>query len=157
PLCYNCIWIDRYEAGNGETMNDQRESRIQVLVNWVLTRPAEIAMIFSLCIGYLAGVLAAQQLNLLNFLAFTVVNLLYGGIALLIMRAEEQSTRRVLWAIVLVLLTVASGLLALSGLWFNWLLYFVTVSICFTYLPLSRAFIFFLVLFMLEIGNSYLL
>lgn len=138
-------------------MSKQKASSIQALTNWIVTRPAEIAMVLSLCLGYLAGVLAASHLTALNFFAFTMVNMLYGGCALLLTKAREQSLWPILWAIALTLLTAASGLLALSGIWFNWLLYFVTVALYFTYLPFSRASIFFIVLYVLVVGNSYLL
>ncbi|MBO0796470.1 MAG: sensor histidine kinase, partial [Ktedonobacteraceae bacterium] len=127
-------------------------------VSWLISRAAELAVVLSLFLGYLGGVLGAEHLTLLNFLAFTVVHILYGVVFWWILAgASEKHWQCLLWTLALMILTCASGLLALTGLWFNWLLYFVTAAVYFTYLPLRNAFFAFVLLYIVIAFNSYLL
>lgn len=142
-------------------MNSQRDNKIlpsSSFARWLAARSTPIAMTICLFLGYLAGILSsASHLTLLNFLAYTIVTILYGCVGLILSRLPEKSPWRLPCAIFLTLLTGASGFLALTGLWFNWLLYFVTVALYFTYLPISSASIFFVLLYLLVIANSYIL
>jgi signal transduction histidine kinase len=139
-------------------MSSQEETGISAIISWLISRAAEIAIAISLFLGYLVGVLSAWHLTPLNFLAFTAVNVLYGSVFWWgLAGASAKNWQRFLWTFVLTILTCASGLLALNGLWFNWLLYFVTVAIYFTYLPLRSATLAFVLLYILIVINTYLL
>ena len=102
---------------------------------------AGVAGFVSLGIGYLLGVLLADHLTVLVFLAFTAVQLLYCLASWLILRGCLLDRRFALplYALTFSLLAVASGLLGLAGIQWDWLLYLVTASLYFSLLRLRVA------------------
>jgi signal transduction histidine kinase len=94
----------------------------------------------SLALGYLLGVLLASHLTLGIFLAFTGVQIIYAGI-LALPRLVYTSRRFALplYALVFSLLALASGLLGAAGIYWDWLLYVVTVALYFFLLSLRVA------------------
>ena len=133
----------------------ERSKRVQ---EWFIHRALDSAAYVTLVLGYLISVLTADHLTAINFITFTLVNVLYTIVAWCFFLQKPISKR---WSIsgfiLLGILTLASGLLALTGLWFNWLLYFVTVSVYFTLLPIRRAMIATVILYVVVYINVGLL
>jgi signal transduction histidine kinase len=136
-------------------VQEESGNRVQ---EWFIYRALDSAAYATLVLGYLISVLAANHLTVINFIAFTLVNVLYVAV---VWRVFLQGAASEWWSIFglifLGMLTLASGLLALTGLWFNWLLYFVTVAVYFTLIPIRRAIIAGLILFVVVYINVSLL
>ncbi len=102
---------------------------------------ANSAAYITLVIGYLLGILLARHLTVGNFLAFTAVQVLYVATLWLLTRYEQTCRPVVLTLLMLALFvwTVISGLLAFTGLYWDWLLYLVTTALYFTSLRIRTA------------------
>jgi signal transduction histidine kinase len=102
---------------------------------------ANSAAYITLVIGYLLGILLARHLTVGNFLAFSAAHLLYVATLWLLIRYEQTSRPVVLALLMLALFvwTVLSGLLAFTGLYWDWLLYLVTTALYFTTLRIRPA------------------
>jgi signal transduction histidine kinase len=114
-----------------------------------------VAAYSTLAIGYLLGVSQAAHLTPGNFLAFSLVNVLY-GVAFSLLTRGFQTTRRfglVIYALVFSGLALASGFLAASGLEYDWLIYLVTVAIFFRLFQARVALLSTLMLFLLMAVN----
>ncbi len=100
-----------------------------------------ISAYVTLVIGYLLGVLLANHLTLVAFLAFTAVQLLYSVVFGLIMQdcLLDRRFALPLYALIFSILTIASGLLSLLGIYWDWLLYLVTAALYFSLLSLRAA------------------
>jgi signal transduction histidine kinase len=134
---------------------EERGDRVQ---EWFIHRALDSAAYATLVLSYLITMLAARHLTTLNFSMFTFVNVLYGILAWRVFLQKSVSQWWSISALLLLgILTFASGLLALTGLDFNWLLYFVTVSIYFTLLPIRQAIIAGIILFLIVYINVGLL
>ena len=94
----------------------------------------------TIAIGYLITVLTTPpELTPVNFLTFTVLQVLYCAVLWWLAR-KHLSERLVALAVVLLsLLTLATGWLGLTGLQWDWLLYLVTASVYFGALSLRKA------------------
>jgi len=105
----------------------------------LLSRVGVSPAYITLAIGYLLAILQASHLTLVNFLAFTALQVLYSVVLWSMIKAEQSSRQLVLRMGILSVLTVLSSLLALTGISWDWLLYLVTVAICFMVLPLRAS------------------
>lgn len=101
---------------------------------------ASSAAYISLAIGYLLGVLFASHLTVGNFLAFTAVQILYSALLWLMVRGTMPD-QDALYVLLFSGLTLISGFLAVTGIYWDWLLYLVTVALCFLILHLRVALI----------------
>lgn len=129
-----------------------------VIISWLTIRATESATVLTVICGYLLGVLGARQLTITNFLIFTATNAAC-GVLLWMLNSEKPlpSWQRALYLTLISLLTFGGGLLALIGLAFNWLLYFVAVANYFRHLSIRIAAICSVFLYMAVVLNSLIL
>ncbi len=121
-------------------------------------RATENAAYITLVIGYLITVLTATHLTVVNVLTFTGIQILYAAVFWwMTTRSNASSWQVLLGAGILLLLAFASGMLATTGLYFDWLLYFVTVGIYFSLLSLRSAIIVSIILYIASGINSALI
>lgn len=105
-------------------------------------------------IGYLIGILEAYHLTPFNFLVFTLSRILYCAILWFSLARRDQPLGYMLFCMVLLLaLTVGSGMLALLGIYFDFLLYFVTVVVFFLCLSPRPAIILTILLYVGSVCN----
>ena len=115
-------------------------SRPSVISKQFLYRATESAGYATLVIGYLISIFSASQLTLMNVLIFTGIQLLYALIFWWVtVRVERTHWHMLLGIILLFTLTIVSGITVLLGIYLDWLLYFVTVALCFMLLSLPLA------------------
>jgi signal transduction histidine kinase len=109
----------------------------------------------TLALGYLLGIALGNHLTLAVILAFTGVQLLYVAVLALLMRSTFTTRRFALplYALVLSIIPIASGLLSALGIYWDWLLYLVTVALYFWLLSLRVAVISSLLLYGMMILN----
>ena len=96
----------------------------------------------TLIIGYLLTILTTPHLTLLNFLVFTVFQVCYCALLWWMIGTMWESPKR--WPLMLAMglllvITEAVGLLPLTGLQWDWLLFLVTLSLSFLLPPLRIA------------------
>src|SRR5215467_5154052 len=96
----------------------------------------------TLTIGYLLTILTATRLTLLNFLVFTALQVCYCALLWWMIRVVGKSPKK--WPFplalgLLIVITGAVGLLPATGLQWDWLLFLVTLSLLFTFLPVRLA------------------
>jgi len=96
----------------------------------------------TLIIGYLLTILTATRLTLLNFLLFTALQICYCALLWWMIRVVGKSPKK--WPLplaigLLIVITGAVGLLPTTGLQWDWLLFLVTLSLLFTFLPVRLA------------------
>jgi signal transduction histidine kinase len=91
---------------------------------------ASSAAYITLVLGYLLGVLFANHLTIGNFLAFTAVQVLYSVLLWLMVRGVMPN-QNALYLLLFSGLTLISGFLATTGIYWDWLLYLVTVALYF--------------------------
>ena len=101
---------------------------------------ASSAAYITLVLGYLLGILFASHLTVGNFLAFTTVQILYSVLLWLMVRGV-MSSYDALYLLLFSVLTLISGFLAVTGTYWDWLLYLVTVTLYFQILRLRFALI----------------
>lgn len=124
---------------------------------WLTLRPADTASYITLVIGYLVSVLSVSRLTPFNFTATTIMNLLCGFLLWWLNAVgDTREWQRALALVALSILAFLNGLLVATGLWFNFLLYFVIVGNTFLHLSLRKAWIAVLMLY-LEVGLTFLL
>lgn len=130
------------------TMNTER-SMAKVVKN---------TLYLTVAVGYLLGIIAASHITLANFLGFTLLHILYCVVLWwLLRRVDRPSWQSFLFLGVLTGLALLSGLLSATGVQWDWLIYVVTVAMCFEYLSWRRALIAGLLLEVLVVVNlSYL-
>ena len=98
------------------------------------------AAFITLIIGYLLTILMTPpELTLLNFLIFTVLQVLYCTVFWWLIKKDFSDRSLALALGVLTLLTVATGGLTFIGLQLDWLLYLVMISVYFTCLSVRVA------------------
>jgi signal transduction histidine kinase len=109
----------------------------------------------TLVLGYLLGVLLAYHLTLGVFLAFTGVQLLYAAALTLLTRSiwVNPPFALPLYALILSLLSIASGFLSGLGIYWDWLLYLITVVLYFSLLSVRVALISSLLLYAVMVLN----
>ncbi len=94
----------------------------------------------TLIIGYLLTILTTPpELTLLNFLIFTVLQVLYSAVIWWLVKKDFFDRFLALALSVLTILTVATGGLTFIGLQLDWLLYLVMISVYFTCLSVRAA------------------
>ncbi len=114
-----------------------------------LLRATESAGYITLVIGYLISIFSASSLTLSNVLAFTGVQLLYTLVFWwLNTKALKHKLQTGVGVGVLLVLTFANGMLAVTGIYFDWLLYFVTVGVFCSLLSLPVALLLNLILYL---------
>ncbi len=105
-----------------------------------LERATETAGYITLVIGYIVSIFSASSLTLENVLVFTGIQFLYTLVFWWVnTHAQEHRWQMVVGLSVLFILTIASGALTFTGIYFDWLLYFVTVGAICTLLSLPIA------------------
>jgi signal transduction histidine kinase len=100
----------------------------------------------TLVVGFLLSILQAGQLTMLNFVGFTVFQIVYGALLWSLMKSGISSKPMSYWLAALHLigfsiLTIICGFFTATGLNFDWLLYLVTLSLYFFVLSLRTAII----------------
>ncbi len=112
------------------------------ITQWLTTRATDSASTITLVIGYIMGITGAQHLTPANFFAFTACQILYGVILCrLLINIHLEGRQLALCLGVLSALTIASGMFLVTGIDFDWLLYFVMISIYFSRLSPRTAII----------------
>lgn len=116
------------------------------------------AAYITILIGYLLTILTTPpHLTPVNFITFTVLQLIYCAILWWFIKNDLSENLRIIATLMLTLLTVVTGLLSFSGLQWDWLLYLVTIAVYFTALSLRMAIISGVLLYLLLMVNlSYL-
>lgn len=105
-----------------------------------------------IAIGYLYSILGAHNLSFWPFLLNTILNILYCIIFWWLVTSPHITSVRVnIAAICVFALTIAIGFLPLLDLEWNWLLYLVTLTICFQLFSLIPAII---IIGLLYLANS---
>jgi signal transduction histidine kinase len=98
------------------------------------------AAYITILIGYVLTIVTTPPyLTLLNFIAFTGLQLIYCAILWWLIKNELSENLRIFAIVMLTILTVATGLLSFIGLQWDWLLYLVMISIYFMALSLRVA------------------
>lgn len=117
---------------------------------------ASSAAYITIILGYLLGILFARHLTVGNFLAFTAVQICYAVLLWLMVRGVMPN-QNALYLLLFSGLTLVSGFLAATGIYWDWLLYLVTVALCFLGLRLLIAVIAAVLLFgMVALNLSFL-
>ncbi len=102
----------------------------------------ESAGYVTVAIGYFISVFSASGATFLTIFTFTVLQILYTLVLWWTVTHSLMPRWQMLVAVSsLLLLTVASGLFSLVGIYLDWLLYFVTVGVLYMLLPAPRAFL----------------
>ncbi len=133
-------------ANSAQRDTDRQTTIVQ---RWLISRPMETASYATLVISYVVSILSARHLTLFNFGTATMLSLLAILLCWRLSAGQHLSARQQVAVLAaLSVLTFLNGLLALSGFWFNFLFYFVTVGNDFFYLPLRKALLAGLLLFL---------
>ncbi len=141
-------------------MNSTEVSRTSrtLITRVFLERATETAGYITLIIGYLVSIFSASSLTVNNVLAFTAVQFLYVLIFWWVNTKAQGHTWYTGTALsLLLILTVASGALAATGIYFDWLLYFVTVGVFCTLLSFPAALFLCLILYIGAVVTLFLL
>ncbi|MDQ6659613.1 MAG: sensor histidine kinase [Chloroflexota bacterium] len=121
---------------------------------WLILRAGDIAVYVTLVLGYFFSLMTADILTPLNFLAFTVVQILYALVAWWMLRKVEiPRWQRVLGMVSFATLTFISGMLAVTGIGLDWLLYFATVGAYIYLLSTRTALLAVLLLYLVVLVN----
>jgi signal transduction histidine kinase len=140
----------------GDSVESTTARQVANVQEWLTLRSVDTASYMTLVIGYLVSILGASRLTPLNFTATTIINLLCGFLLWWLTVSDTREWQRALALAALFILVFLNGLLAATGLWFNFLLYFVIVGNTFLHLSLRKACIANLLLY-LEVGLTFLL
>ena len=136
--------------------NQQKADRslISLPIEKVWSTAGASAAYITILIGYLLTILTTPpHLTLLNFITFTVLQLIYCAILWWFIKNDLTKHLRIIATLMLTLLTVVTGLLSFSGLQWDWLLYLVTIAVYFTALSLRMAIISGVLLYLLLVVN----
>jgi hypothetical protein len=136
--------------------SQQRVDR--TLDSMTVERAGASSAYITILIGYVLTVVTTPpHLTQLNFIAFTVLQLIYCAVLWWLIKNDFSENLRFIVIVMLTMLTVATGLLSFSGLQWDWLLYLVTVAIFFLALSLRVAIVSGVVLYLFMVINlSYL-
>jgi signal transduction histidine kinase len=118
-----------------------RPTTEEQVISFLSTAGASVAYI-TLIIGYLVTILTTTRLTLLNFLVFTALQVCYCALLGWMMWVVGKSPKK--WSLplalgLLVVITGAIGVLPITGLQWDWLLFLVTLSLFIMLLPLRLA------------------
>jgi len=117
---------------------------------WVNSKITTSALYATLIIGYLLSVFSANHLSVSNVALFILIQILYCVVFIWMMSSIHRPRwRKILGAILIGGLTFASGMMGLSGIYFDWVLYFATASIYFSLFSARRAIIASLLLYIM--------
>jgi signal transduction histidine kinase len=123
-------------------------------VERILSTAGTSAAFITLIIGYLLTILTTPpHLTLVNFMVFTVLQVIYCAVFWWLIKNELSENLRIFAIVMLTILTVATGLLSFVGLQWDWLLYLVTIAVYFLFLSLRVAIISGVLLYLLLVGN----
>ena len=127
---------------------------ISLSIERVWSTAGRSAAYITILVGYLLTILTTPpHLTLLNFVVFTVLQVIYCAVLWWLIKYDLSYKLRILVIVMLTILTVATGLLSYSGLQWDWLLYLVTISIYFMALTLRVAVISGVVLYLFMVVN----
>ena len=127
---------------------------ISLSIERVWSTAGRSAAYITILVGYLLTILTTPpHLTLLNFVVFTVLQVIYCAVLWWLIKNELSENLRIFAIVMLTILTVATGLLSYSGLQWDWLLYLVTISIYFMALTLRVAVISGVVLYLFMVVN----
>ncbi len=115
--------------------------QLMIADRWLTSRVIKGAIVITWILSYLMSIMQATSLTLLSFLGFTAVNVLYGLALWWLYREESEKPPWTLAVGILSLLTVLCGIFLNVMIGLDWLLYFATNSLYFTYFSLRRAII----------------
>lgn len=108
----------------------------------------------TILIGYVLTIVTTPPyLTLMNFIAFTALQLIYCAILWWLMKNDLSGNLRIIAIVMLTVLTVANGLLTFASLQLDWLLYLVTIAVYFLALSLRVAIIAGVLLYLLLLGS----
>jgi signal transduction histidine kinase len=107
------------------------------------------AAFITLIIGYLLTILTSPHLTIVNFMVFTVLQVIYCAVLWWLIKNELSENLLIFAIVMLTILTVVTGLLSFIGLQWDWLLYLVMISIYFMALSLRVAVISGILLYLL--------
>ena len=111
------------------------------------------AAYFAVALGYLMGILAASHLTVVNFLAFTALQVFYVVIFRWLNRDDISGWQLALNLGMLTGSAIATGLLSLAGVYWDWLPYLITAAIYFEVLSLRTAIIAGVLLYLVSMVN----
>ena len=127
---------------------------ISLSIERVWSTAGRSAAYITILVGYLLTILTTPpHLTLLNFVVFTVLQVIYCAVLWWLIKNELSENLRIFAIVMLTILTVATGLLSFIGLQWDWLLYLVTISIYFMALTLRVAVISGVVLYLFMVVN----
>jgi signal transduction histidine kinase len=137
-------------------MSSQRKTELAVPLDGseqVLSTAGVKAAYFAVALGYLMGVLAARHLTGVNFLAFTALQVFYVVIFRWLVKDNVFGWQLALNLGMLTGSSIATGLLSLAGVYWDWLPYLVTAAIYFTALSLRTAIVAGVLLYLVSMVN----
>ena len=137
-------------------MSSQRKTEIAVPLDGseqVLSTAGVKAAYFAVALGYLMGVLAAPHLTVVNFLAFTALQVFYVVIFRWQVKDKVFGWQLALNLGMLTGSSIATGLLSLAGVYWDWLPYLVTAATYFAALSLRTAIIAGVLLYLVSMVN----
>jgi signal transduction histidine kinase len=137
-------------------MSSQRKTELAVPLDGseqVLSTAGVKAAYFAVALGYLMGVLVASHLTVVNFLAFTALQVFYVLIYRWLVKDDISGWQLALNLGMLTGSSIATGLLSLAGVYWDWLPYLVTAAIYFAALSLRTAIIAGVLLYLVSMVN----
>jgi signal transduction histidine kinase len=134
----------------------EKSAEYSAKTEWLITSAQDIAVYATLVLGYFFSLIGATILTPFNFLASTAVQILY-ALVVWWMRPAVSGWQKLLGMVTLAVLAFSNGLLAATGIEFNWLLYFATVAVYIYFLSTRKAFIATLLFYLLLLVNLGLL
>lgn len=137
-------------------MSSQRKTELAVSLDGseqVLSTAGVKAAYFAVALGYLMGVLAARHLTVVNFLAFTALQVFYVVIFRWQVKDKVFGWQLALNLGMLTGSSIATGLLSLAGVYWDWLPYLVTAAVYFAALSLRTAIIAGVLLYLVSMVN----
>jgi signal transduction histidine kinase len=141
-------------------MSNQRKTELAVPLDGserVLSTAGVKAAYFAVALGYLIGVLPAPHLTVVNFLAFTALQVFYIVIFRWLSKDNVYGWRLALNLGMLTGSAIGTGLFSLAGMYWDWLPYLVTTAVYFGVLSLSTAIIAGVLLYLASMVNLGLL
>jgi len=137
-------------------MSSQRKTELAVPPDGserVLSTAGVKAAYFAVALGYLMGVLVAPHLTVVNFLAFSALQVFFVLIFRWLVKDDISGWQLALNLGMLTGSAIATGLLGLAGVYWDWLPYLITVAIYFGDLSLHMAIIAGVLLYLVSMVN----
>ena len=120
-------------------MASQLQRHGSAVTKQFLYQVTESVCYITLVIGYLISIFSATHLTLVNVLAFTTTQLLYAFVFWQATTNNNTHSKTLFWLVLLSLLTFLGGMTSVLGIYLDWLLYFVTVTVFCIFLSLPLA------------------